>query len=208
MSWDRIEYTEYAVCACGKGKVVRHAYSESDDWNRSRDGIISESILCTACKENFHIEHYVKYVFCLPWKGDGRIDRTYLVPNGLSIPQELSQTNFQFKLDEQIVATYSLEEIANAKADMLQNKYSTRLKQKSSKEIVELFFKKYKKKSLSPIIHLLNDIEAHYQKYRWTPQRLSEFKLQETIKIQENEASISNVLNQSFELDFKRSDDI
>ena len=24
MSWDRMEYKEYAVCKCGKGRVVRH----------------------------------------------------------------------------------------------------------------------------------------------------------------------------------------
>ena len=79
MSWDRTEYTETAICACGKGTIVRLAYIEDDDWNRTQGGIISEEICCTECKEKIHIEHYIQHYFCPPWKGDGIMDRTYLV---------------------------------------------------------------------------------------------------------------------------------
>lgn len=49
MSGDRFNYTEIALCACGNGKIIRHAYTEYDDWNRSRDGIhhtINPKFLC------------------------------------------------------------------------------------------------------------------------------------------------------------------
>lgn len=204
MSWDRIEYMETAVCACGKGMIVRRAYIEDDDWNRSRSGIIEEEICCDDCKEKFHIEHYVKHYFCPPWKGNGIVDQTYLVPNDLTIPHALSEKDFFFSVDEQIVASYRLEEISAAKADMIRNKYSTRLELESSQQIVALYAKKYKKRSLTPIVELLNNIENQYSKYEWTPQRLEDFRNNEKLKIQENEQAIADVLRLSFELDFRR----
>lgn len=207
MSWERTEYTETAVCACGKGKVVRRAYIEDDDWNRTRNGTISEGICCSECNDKFHIEHYTQHYFCPPWQGDGIIDRTYLVPNDLTIPSELSEKTFCFSIDEQIVSKYSLEEILAVKSDMNRNKYSTRLERKSSQEIVTLYAKKYKKKSLPPIVELLSNIESHYEKYEWTPERLKEFRNKEEIKIQERKQIISEILEQSFELDFRRVSD-
>lgn len=204
MSWDRTEYTETAICACGKGTIVRLAYIEDDDWNRTRGGIISEEICCTECKKKFHIEHYIQHYFCPPWKGDGIIDRTYLVPNNFTIPSVLSEKNFCFSVDEQIVANYYLEEISAAKADMIRNKYSTKLERKSSQDIVAWYEKRYKRRSLSPIVELLNNIESQYDHYEWTPQRLEEFRNNEKIKIQENKRVIADVIARSFELDFRR----
>lgn len=207
MSWERTEYTENAVCACGKGKVVRQAYIEDDDWNGTRSGTILEEICCSECNKKFHIEHYVQHYFCPPWKGNGIVDRTYLVPNSLAIPLELNEERFPFRIDEQIVANYSFEEILAVKSDMIRNKYSTRLERKSSQEIVALYAKKYKKKRLAPIVELLSNIESQYGKYEWTPERLKEFRNKEKIKIQENRQIIADVLEQSFELDFRRESD-
>ena len=204
MSWDRTEYTETSICRCGKGTIVRLAYIEDDDWNRTRGGIISEEICCTECKEKFHIEHYIQHYFCPSWKGDGIIDRTYLVPNNFTIPSVLSEKNFCFSVDEQIVANYYLEEISAAKADMIRNKYSTKLERKSSQDIVAWYEKRYKRRSLSPIVELLNNIESQYDHYEWTPQRLEEFRNNEKIKIQENKRVIADVIARSFELDFRR----
>jgi len=106
----------------------------------------------------------------------------------------MRKKDFGFSIDEQIVADYSLEEIAEAKADMIRNKYSTRLERKSSREIVKLYAKRYKKRSIPPIAKLLEDIENKYKKYEWTPQRLSEFRRKEKIEIQENERAIASLL--------------
>ena len=65
--------------------------------------------------------------------------------------------------------------------------------------------KEYKRRSLSPIVELLNNIENQYDQYEWTPQRLEEFRNNEKIKIQENKQVIADVLGQSFELDFRRA---
>lgn len=207
MSWDRTEYVETAVCACGKGTIVRHAYREKDDWNREREKIISEKIYCDACEKKYHIEHYVRYFFQPSWEGDGVMDRAFLVPNNYTIPAEISERIFRFNLDEQIVATYCLEEILSAKSDMIRNKFSTRLERQSSKEIVKLFAKKYKKRSLSLIVELLSQIESRYEDYKWTPLRMEEYRNQEKIRIKENEQAIQDVLNQSFELSFRRNDE-
>lgn len=207
MSWDRTEYVETAVCACGKGTIVRHAYREKDDWNREREKIISEKIYCDACEKKYHIEHYVRYFLQPLWEGDGVMDRAFLVPNNYTIPAEISERIFRFNLDEQIVATYCLEEILSAKSDMIRNKFSTRLERQSSKEIVKLFAKKYKKRSLSLIVELLSQIESRYEDYKWTPLRMEEYRNQEKIRIKENEQAIQDVLNQSFELRFRRNDE-
>ena len=206
MSWERTEYEEISKCACGKGTVVRHSYIEDDDWNRIQEGVISEEICCDTCRGNYHIEHYIHHYFCLPWKGNGIIDKAYLVPNNLSIPPEIHEKSFHFNLDEQIVATYCLEEILKAKLDMIQNRYSTRLTRQSSKEIINLFAKKHKKRSLASIVELLSHIETQYETYEWTPQRLAEYREQEKIKIQSNQESIAAILDKSFELDFRRND--
>ncbi len=203
MSWDRSEYTEFSLCACGKGKVVRQAYIEDDDWIRTRSGIISEEICCNDCKEKFHIEHYTRHCFCLPWKGSGIIDRVYLVPNTLSIPSELSEKKFHFSIEEKIVAGYSLEEISAMKADMIRSKYSTRLERKSSQEIVAIYAKQNGTKRLEPIVKLLSNIESQYNKYEWTPQRLEEFRRKEKMQIQENQQAIDIVLSQSIEINFR-----
>ena len=135
------------------------------------------------------------------------MDRAFLVPNNYTIPAEISERNFRFNLDEQIVATYCLEEILSAKSDMIRNKYSTRLERKSSKEIVELFAKNYKKRSLPLIVDLLTQIESRYEDYKWTPQRMKEYRNQEKIRIKENRQAIQDVLDQSFELSFRRNNE-
>ena len=204
MSWDRTEHTEVATCACGNGKIVRQVCTACDDWNRVESAIISEKINCQDCIKKFHIEHYVRHINCPSWEGDGIIDKAFLVPNNLTIPQELSERCFHFEIDEEIVSKYSLEDIIESKADMIRNKFSTRLERKSSREIIALYFRKYRRKSLPPIIRLLNYIENQYEKYVWTPQRLQEFRSEEKYRLRENKHLINEILSKSFELDFKR----
>lgn len=205
MSWDRFDYTEIALCACGNGNIIRHAYTEYDDWNRQRDGITSEEIKCDNCSHKYHIEHHVRYYQCHSWDGDGIVDKTYLVPNGITIPNELSKKDFHFKLDEQIVSQFSLTEISAAKSDMLKNKYSTRLELQISRDIVELFFKEYKRRSLPPIIALLKDIENNYGHYEWTSERLKKYRNNEENQIAERKQAIANIIEKSIELSFRRA---
>lgn len=204
MSWDRIEYKEVAPCVCGKGAVIRLAYTEDDDWNRARKGIIQEEIACESCRPQYHIEHIVHHYSCPKWVGDGVSDKTYLVPNSLTIPKQIGEKSFNFNVEEKIVSTYTYGEIQEAMADMVENKYSTRLKLSSSRYIVAVYEKYYKSRRLTPIIDLLNGIERQYGKYEWTKEKMSAYRAAEKVKIRENEREIADVIAQSVLLEFRR----
>lgn len=130
MSWDKVNFIEVAPCACGNGRVKRLGYTEYDDWNRSRDDIVSEVIECENCCKQYRIKHIIKHYLCLSSDGDGVVDKAYLVPNSLEIPKQLEEKTFNFSVPEQIVAMYCLSDILAVRADMLKNKYCTRLKLK------------------------------------------------------------------------------
>lgn len=202
MSWDRWEYTEYATCACGKGQVVRKAYREDDDWNRSRSGIISEAIQCPKCEKEYHIEHYVKYTLSPKWEDDGIIDKTYLIPNKMTLSHNVRTKEFNFSLDEEIVAIFSLNDIENAKNDMVKNKFSTRLELSCSAHIVAMYYGRYKKKSLPPIVELLSKIEKNYSQYKWHYKKYCEYRTKEQTEIKENEKIIQDVIHHSILLNF------
>lgn len=202
MSWERFDHKMSTVCACGKGKVIIHFYTESDDWNRSREGIISEEICCDNCKTKFHIEHYVKTNFNSK-EGYVTYKKIYLVPNGKTIHLNISPKDFHFRVDEEIVSRYSLDEIIQAKTDMQQNKFSTRLQLDISKNIVSLYYNYHRKKRLGNIINMLQSIEDNYNQYKWTPSTLKQFRNQEKIEIEKNSKQIESVLNQSYEVKFK-----
>mgnify|MGYP004694395663 CR=1 FL=1 len=204
MSWDRIEYKEVAPCVCGKGAVIRLAYKEDDDWNRTREGIIQEEIACESCRSQYHIEHIVHLYSCPNWVGNGVSDKTYLVPNDLTIPDKLHEKDFCFDTEMQIVSMYSYADIKAAKADMVTNKYTTRLKLQVSQDIVSIYEKCYRKRSLPPIIDLLCKIERQYDKYEWTKERMSAYRAEEKVKIEENEREIADVIAQSVLLEFRR----
>ena len=204
MSWDRIEYKEVAPCVCGKGAVIRLAYTEEDDWSRTRNGIISEEIACENCRSRYHVENVERHYLCPKWEGDGICDRTYLVPNGLTIPDELHEKDFRFDTEMQIASMYSYEDIKAAKADMIANKCTTRLKLQVSQDIVSIYKKCYGKRSLPPIIDLLCKIEQQYGKYEWTKEKMSAYRAEEKAKINETAQEIADVIAQSTLLEFGR----
>lgn len=207
MRWERTEYKEVAPCACGKGTIVRLAYTEDDDWNRSRSGIINEKIACENCRTQYHIEHVIRHYSCPSWKGDGISDKAYLVPNSLTIPEQISEKHFSFNVEEEIVSIYSYDEIKAAKADMMKNKYSTRLELENSRRIVSIYEKRYKKKRLAPIIDMLCSIEQQYDKYEWTPEKIAAYRDAEKESIRANEQEIAIAIKQSVPLEFRRVSD-
>lgn len=207
MSWERTEYKEVAPCACGKGTIVRLAYTEDDDWNRSRSGIINEKIACENCRTQYHIEHVIRHYSSPSWEGDGISAKAYLVPNSLTIPEQISEKHFSFNVEEEIVSIYSYDEIKAAKADMMKNKYSTRLELKSSQRIVLIYEKHHRKRRLAPIIDMLCNIERQYDKYEWTSERLAEYRDIEKESIRANEQEIAIAIKQSVPLEFRRVSD-
>lgn len=205
MSWDRIEYDEFAKCKCGKGKVIRHMYREEDDWNRTREECTSEKIDCPECSSKYHIEHHIRYYFCMPWDEDGISDRVFLVPNGIKIPAVKTERSFSFhELDKDIVASIAISEIKVAINDMKENRYTTRLKLDSSKAIVSLYQKRCKKKSLNLIVPFLEEIIQNYDNYEWTLEKIEAYRKIERESIAENKKEIEQAIDLSFELVFGR----
>lgn len=206
MSWERSEYTEFSLCACGRGKVIRVSYREEDDWNRTRYGTIREKIECNYCEKRYHIEKFIRKTNFRPWEGDSSIEESYLVPKKLSIPETVKEKSFCFKVDEQIVAYFTKEEIVTVIEDMISSKYSTRLKQENSKKIVTIYRKTYKKVRLSPIIESLNTILENYNSYEWTQDKYMNYKVKEKNIIEENNRIIKECLAKSVLLNYRRID--
>ena len=46
MCWEYDYYGKEAVCACGKGKVIKHCYQANDDWNSRKSGCVGIEIQC------------------------------------------------------------------------------------------------------------------------------------------------------------------
>ncbi len=162
--WDR---TYRASCACGKGYVEYHEYSEMNDWNQSREGTYGDRIECDACRSKYHIEtrswSYYKH------RGDyGTVEIKYLVPIGESINMkpEISLPSLSF--EEEIVASYTQKELSDALTDMKDSKYSTRVKNEVSKDIITRYERRHKKRSLYPIVELLEKLVNKYGTFTWT----------------------------------------
>ena len=207
MSWERIcEKKETAVCRCGKGKVVIVRYREGDDWNRFREGVLSETIECVECRKNYHIEHKKAHYKCMPWEGDGELDVVYLVPNGLTLnicteAERLPFEHFVF-FDINAVGRFTKEELSLAVKDMIDSKFSTRLKENSSKTLVELFYRANRSKKLSNVIRAVNECIEKYDSYEWNYSRVVEFRKEEKHKIEKNKELLNRNLDQSFRLSF------
>lgn len=121
----------------------------------------------------------------------------------MKIPAQINEKHFDFNVDEEIVSIFSYAEIHAVKADMVKNKYSTRLELQNSRDIVSIYEKRYKRRQLTPIIDLLSRIEQQYNRYEWTPQKMAEYKSEEKERIIKNEMEINAVIDHSTLLMFK-----
>ena len=86
---------------------------------------------------------------------------------------------------------------------MVVNKYTTRLQSPYSRQIVQMFKKALKKTRLSFITPVLAEILNNYDSYKWTFEKISQFRITERERIESNEAKIAEVLKKSFELNFQ-----
>ena len=204
MSWDRIEHKEIAKCACGNGYLHRVAYTEADDWNRIRSGCYDETIQCDQCKNKYHIEHLIRHCFQPKWVGDGVIDKTYLVPNGQTLQYKTEVEKLFLEFDESLVASYSKEELLIALEEMMSVKYSTHLKNRISIDIVNRYYKKYKKKSLRQISDLVSQCLDCYDDYQWNKESANRYYEDQQHLINKNKQLIEQTLKNSIEIDWKK----
>ncbi len=197
--YDKIEITS---CACGNGKVERHNCKRGDDWNRRENYIYGEKILCDKCDAKYKIETVTKHHFCPSWKGDGIVVKQYLVPKNCTLNISAAEKSFNFKFDEKIISLYSKNEISSMIDDMKKNKFSTRVEYADTKNIIDMYYRKYKKKRLSPIIDILIDSLFKYETYEWTKDRMEQFRVQEAKEIKRKEIILESTLSKSYFLDF------
>lgn len=203
MSWDTVyDRLEKSSCACGKGSVLRHSYMRMDDWNRIDDGYYGEEIRCEYCSKKYHIEHNIRHFLCPSWEGDGINDIPFLVPIGMTLKHDLSPKYFNFGLDEKIVSSYKKSNIQAVIDDMSINKYSTQLTLDASKDIVNLYYRTYRKRSLPNIIKLLQKCKSNYDSYEWTFEKMQNYKNEEQKRIETNTQIINDVISKSYKLSF------
>lgn len=205
MSWDRIEFQEAASCACGKGRVIRTAYQEDDDWNRFRSGSFGEKIECPDCLKKYHIEHLIRHFFQYKWDGDGISDTTYLVENGYTLNHKTSVNGLSVNgLEESIVATFTQKDLLQSLEEMKSAKYSTKLQLPSSKQIVSLYFKRYKKRSLSGIIDYLQACIEKYDSFKWNPNTVKEYYEKEKQLAADGQQKLDEALLHTVKVEWKR----
>ena len=206
MSWDRIEYQEAASCACGKGRVIRTAYQEDDDWNRFRSGSFGEEIECSDCSKKYHIEHLVRHFFQYSWDGDGISDTTYLVENGYTLKHKTSVDSIPVNgVEENIVASFTKDELMQALAEMKSAKFSTKLQLQSSKQIVSLYFKRYKKRSLPRIIEYLQICIDKYESFQWNPDTIKQYHEREKQLAAKGKQKLDEALLHAVKVEWKRA---
>ena len=205
MSWDRIEYSEAAPCACGNGRLIRTTFQEDDDRNRSRSGSFGEKIECPDCSKKYHIEHLIRHFFQYKWDGDGISDTTYLVENGYSLNHKTKVENpLVSGLEESIVASFTKEELLQSLEEMKSAKFSTKLQLPSSKHIVSLYFKRYKKKSLPGIIEYLQTCISKYDSFKWNPDTVKEYYEKEKQLAADGQQKLDEALLHAVKVEWKR----
>ncbi len=86
--------------------------------------------------------------------------------------------------------------------DMSINKYSTRLTLDDSRDIVNLYYRTYRKRSLPNIIELLQKCKSDYNSYEWTFEKIQKYKIEEQQRIETNTQLINDTISKSYKLDF------
>ena len=121
----------------------------------------------------------------------------------MSFPQPISERSFYSPhIEEEIVASFPLDDIKAAANDMIVNRYTTRLRLSVSKQIVSVYYKRFKRKDLSLIVPILNKIITNYDSFEWTFDKIAEFRQKEKEAILENNKAIKLAISNAFELNF------
>ena len=103
-------------------------------------------------------------------------------------------------LKEEIINKVTKQDLIDVIADMEKNRYSTRIDLANSKQIVRIFYKQEKHKSLKTILPVLQELLSTYDKYKWNPETIALDRENEKHMIEENEKHIIDVLSKSYEL--------
>lgn len=199
------EHSQKAVCACGNGYVTRKTYMDGDDWNRYREGTFDEKIECVECARKYHLESISKS-FSTP-NGYETMTKDYLVPNAMTLKLQTEPVSLPFEhfavFVDNAVARYPKEELKASIEDMKVSKYSTRVTRDSSKELVGLYQRCNKSRSLPKIIETLEYCVADYDKFEWTYNKVMLFREEENKQLDANKDKLKKTLSESYELRYE-----
>ena len=201
MSWERTDFVSTDSCPCGHGVIERKYYEEDDDWNRSRSGIISETIMCPDCIKTYHIEHIVRYNACPKWKGDVISDVAYCVPNGMTVQgfdTDFHKSDITYSFEERIVSQFSKEDLMISVEDMKVKKFSTRITDEKVQSVMHSFQYHCNTKRFKILIPEIEAIIADYDKfvvsYQNTKAKIDAYNEEEQQRIDAERSNLSDVL--------------
>ncbi len=207
MSWEQYDFDMEARCACGNGTVMAHCYEESDDWGRYRSGVYSMEIICPECREKYHVQSIALSCPVREPGDTGHEIYTYLVPNRLQLPRELtpeSDSYFHHNTEEEIVNMVRKDDLKCVIVDMEESKYSTRVIFPQSEKIIKICKRRLHTRSLKVIVPYLKNILDKYDTYKWNPDTIKKYREEEEENIAENKARIKYVRSKSHPLYFRR----
>ncbi len=137
-----------AECACGKGFLRYYKITLENDWFQTDERKTEVEIHCEHCVEKYHYES------------------GYLVPNGISFPNEHPHFKYEYHYDfaEEIVAKYGKEGIEAIIADMTAPKhtYIKDLTTESALSFVNDWYRRHGKKSIKPMVEYLQKVLKEY----------------------------------------------
>ena len=133
--------------------------------------------MCKNCSILYHLETLTIKTGAYPWMGESEIKKSYLVPKGMTLYPQKEKKEFNF--EESVIAYNSKKEIIEIIKDMEENKYTTRLKNTRSKEIVYLHEGKCHGKNLKIIIPKLKKCLETYERYEWVKEKYIQYTEQE-----------------------------
>lgn len=94
------DYYEESICACGKGKVIKHIYLvEKNDWAGYTECEGNVEILCPDCSKKYNYKRVVKPAFRKEPTDRSFNIRYYLVPNEIDL-EEVSDDYIESKSHE------------------------------------------------------------------------------------------------------------
>ncbi len=124
----------------------------------------------------------------------------------MTLRHDVLPKHFNFSIDEKIVSSYEKSNIQAVIDDMSMNKYSTRLTLDDSKDIVNLYYRTYRKRGLPNITKLLQKCKLNYDSYEWTFEKMQKFKIEEQQRIETNTKIINDTISKSYKLNFNAID--
>lgn len=92
-----------------------------------------------------------------------------------------------------------------ALAEMKSAKFSTKLQLQSSKQIVSLYFKQYKKRSLPRIIEFLQICIDKYESFQWNPDTIKQYHEREEQLAAKGKQKFDEALLHAVKVEWKRA---